>query len=290
MKPLTLHLLDLSVPGGTITRHDPGEALIRVDDLGITRGDGIFEVAGVLHGVPLALEAHLARFARSARMMDLPEPDLDLWRRAVLAAASEMADQDALTAVKFIMTRGIEGADSAPTGWALGFLADDPAPAQADGLDVVLLDRGYRHDVADTSPWLLQGAKSLAYAVNKAALREAKRRGADDVIFLSSDGYVLEGPSSTLIARIDGTYITPPVTLGILPGTTQGDIFADLARRGVPSRVDTLSVNDLETAAALWLCSSTRGAAPIRTLDGRRITVDHKATELLNADLDARKG
>lgn len=289
MKPLTLHLIDLSVPGGSITRHEPDETLVRVDDLGITRGDGIFEVAAVLHGTPLALEAHLARFARSARMLDLPEPDLDLWRRAVGAAAADMADQPGLTAVKFIMTRGIEGAASAPTGWALGFLADDPAPAQAEGLDVVLLDRGYRHDVADTSPWLLAGAKTLAYAINKAALREAERRGADDVIFISSDGYVLEGPSSTLIARIDGTYITPPVTLGILPGTTQGDVFADLERQGVPTRMDTLSVNDLETAGAMWLCSSTRGAAPIRTLDGRRITVDHRATELINTGLDARR-
>lgn len=290
MKPLAIHLLDLSTPEGTITRHDPAETLVRVDDLGITRGDGIFETAGVRHGVPMALEAHLARFARSAKMMDLPAPDLGLWRRAVTAAASELAGVEGQAAVKFIMTRGIEGdPGSAPTGWALGFEADDPEPARREGIDVVLLDRGYRHDVAQTSPWLLQGAKTLAYAVNKAALREAARRGADDVIFTSSDGYVLEGPSSTLVARIDGTYVTPPTSLGILPGTTQADIFADLERRGAATRVDVLSVNDIETAGALWLCSSTRGATPIRSLDGRDITVDHRATDQINADLDARR-
>ncbi len=289
MKPLILNLLDLSTPEGSFARREPDATLIRVDDLGITRGDGIFEVAGVLKGIPLALEAHLARFARSAKMLDMPAPDLDLWRRAVLDTARQMADVDALTAIKFCMTRGIEGAVSAPTGWALGFIADDPSGSRRDGLDVVLLDRGYRHDVAETSPWLLAGAKTLSYAVNKAVLREAERRGADDVIFTSTDGYALEGPSSTLIARIDGVYVTPPPSLGILPGTTQGDIFAALERRGVPTRVEALKVGELDGAQAIWLCSSTRGAAPVRSLDGRPVPIDHEATELINADLDARQ-
>lgn len=289
MTSLILNLLDLSTPEGSFTRHEPDDLLIRVDDLGITRGDGIFETAEVLHGVPLALEAHLARFAHSAAMLDLPEPNLDLWRRAVQDTAQQMADFDGTTAVKFCMTRGIEDNITAPTGWALGFPAHDATEVRRDGLDVVLLDRGYRHDVAETSPWLLQGAKTLSYAVNKAALREAERRGADDVIFTSTDGYVLEGPSASLIARIDGVYITPPPSLGILKGTTQGDAFVALEARGLATRVDILAIDDLASAEALWLCSSTRGAAPIRSLDGRPVAVDHVATEQINGDLDKRQ-
>ena len=53
-------------------------------------------------------------------------------------------------------------------------------------------------------PWLLAGAKTLSYAVNMAALRDAARRGAGDVIFVSSDGYMLEGPRSTVVIATDG--------------------------------------------------------------------------------------
>ncbi len=289
MKPMILNFVDLSTPEGSFSSHPTDATLIRVDDLGITRGDGIFETAGVIDGVPLALEAHLARFAHSAAMLELPEPDLDLWRRVVVDTAHQMADVGVLAAVKFCMTRGIEGQVSAPSGWALGYLADDPTEVRRDGLDVVTLDRGYRHDVAETSPWLLQGAKTLSYAVNKAVLREAERRGASDVIFTSIDGYALEGPSASLIARIDGVYVTPPDSLGILKGTTQGDIFTELEARGLPTRVADIMVSELAGAEGLWLCSSTRGAAPIRTLDGKPVALDHQATQAINDDLEKRR-
>lgn len=80
------------------------------------------------------------------------------------------------------------------------------------------LDRGYRSDVAATSPWLLQGAKTLSYAVNMAALREARRRGADDVVFVSTDGLILEGPSSTVISRRGDEFVTPPQNSGSCRG------------------------------------------------------------------------
>src|SRR5690625_7099343 len=68
-------------------------------------------------------------------------------------------------------------------------------------MKVVTLDRGLASTVVDTSPWLLPGAKTLSYAVNMAATREAVRRGAEDVLFVSTDGYALEGPTSTLLVR-----------------------------------------------------------------------------------------
>jgi 4-amino-4-deoxychorismate lyase len=287
MQPLHLFMLDTTSPASEPVRVDPTTAVVRADDLGVTRGDGIFETIAVIKGVPQAVEAHLDRFDRSAAMLDLEKPDRAQWLHAVEVASAAVADVEGPAAIKTVLTRGVEGS-GVPTAWALAFKADDPSTPRADGIHVVSLDRGYRHDVAETSPWLLQGAKSLAYAINKAALREAARRGADDVLFVSSDDYVLEGPSSTVIARIDGIYVTPPTTLGILPGTTMGDVFAILAARGERTEVRELRPAELAHADALWLCSSTRGAAPVRRLDSAEYVVDHALSDEINAGLDAR--
>ncbi|WP_249521694.1 aminotransferase class IV [Microbacterium sp. ER1] len=294
MRALLLYRLDLAAEAAEDGIHavDPREPIIRATDLGVTRGDGVFETAVVRGGRPQALEAHLVRMERSAQLLGLPAPGRELWARAVRRAAAEVSRPGVLrdgeiASIKFAMTRGDEIDPAGPTGWVLGFAGEDPEAVRAQGVSAVVLDRGYRHDVMETAPWLLQGAKSLAYAVNQAALREARSRGADDVVFVSADGFVLEGPRSTLIARLDGALVTPPPEYGVLPGTTQADVFAGLAE--VPSRVGPMMRDDLERADALWLCSSTRGAVPVRELDGVAHAVDPVLTARMNAVLDGRE-
>ncbi|MCU1482655.1 MAG: aminodeoxychorismate lyase [Subtercola sp.] len=281
-------LLLLREPAGSpgFDRLDPGQPVASAFDLGITRGDGIFETITVIDGIPQALDAHLARFSRSAALLELPEPHQAAWREAVFAAI-DAHDETIEAFVKLIYTRGIEGADS-PTGWVSMLPSADFTAQRTDGIAVVLLDRGYHSTIAQTSPWLLQGAKTLSYAINRAAAREANRRGADDVIFVSTDGLLLEGPSSTVVLKLDGRIVTPETTLGILPGTTQESIFEIARVNGYPTAYERLTPDDLARADAAWLVSSVRNAAPIRAVDGQARAVDAELTESINSGLAAR--
>ncbi|MEX1079572.1 MAG: aminodeoxychorismate lyase [Homoserinimonas sp.] len=265
---------------------DPHGLHLSVLDLGATRGDGVFETISVSSGTPQALEPHLARFARSAAALDLPAPDLDVWRRAIIAVAGRIAELPEAS-VKTVYTRGVEG-DGRPTGWVHGTAAPDFTRARTDGIAAVTLDRGYRHDVATTSPWLLADAKTLSYAVNRAVVREAVRRGADDVIFVSSDGYILEGPSSSVLIRSGNTLVTPGTGLAILEGTTQASIFEFAAARGMRTEFALAPVEALRQADALWLVSSTRLAAPVIGLDGEPVPSDPELTGAMNDYLIAR--
>jgi len=260
---------------------------LSVLDVAATRGDGIFETLSIGRGHPQALDAHLERFARSARMLDLAAPELAVWRDAVLTIAQRLADHDE-SWLKIVLTRGIEG-QPLPTGWAYGTVSPDFRRERTEGISVALLDRGLRSDVSATSPWLLAGAKTLSYAVNRAAVREAQRRGSDDVIFVSSDGLLLEGPTSTLVVRRGDELSTPPDSYGILPGTTQIDLFAAADQWGLRTAVGPLTADDLHSADAAWLVSSVRHAAPVRSVDGRSLTIDSELSAAMNGFLRARR-
>ncbi|HKN98586.1 MAG TPA: aminodeoxychorismate lyase [Pseudonocardiaceae bacterium] len=250
---------------GTVA--DPEQPHLRVDDLGLMRGDGIFETVLVVDGKPRELGPHLDRMARSAAMLDLPAPDRDAWTRCVDAVIDRWPGGD--IALKLVYTRGIDGGDGTPTGFALGM--EIPAKAlrqRVEGISVITLERGIEPGVAERAPWLLLGAKSLSYAVNMAALREAARRGADEVIFTEAGERVLEGPTSAVVVVAGRTLRTPPTTMGILPGTTQHALFRAAERAGWSTKVEPVRVAELTEADAVLFASSARKITRVHTLDG----------------------
>lgn len=255
---------------------------LRVTDYGATRGDGVFETIGVFRGQALNLEPHLTRLGRSARMLDLPAPDTDVVREAFQLAVDTHAAVDELM-VRIILTRGVESADE-PTAWVHAKQSPDFSAERA-GVRVVSLSRGVSSTVASDAPWLLAGAKSTSYAVNMAALREARRRSADDVLFVSTDGYALEGPTSTLLVRRGDSYSTTPPSAGVLPGTTVASAQEVLASRGAAVEEKLMTLDEVRAADAAWLLSSVRLAAPITQIDDVELAVDAELTAALCAGM-----
>lgn len=253
---------------GTVTIVDPRAAVFSAFDLGPSRGDGVFEAMLVRSGVPLKPDAHLDRLARSAALMNLPSPSRADWARLVEILAAEQVGGEA--ALKLLLTRGIEGVSSHTAVGTLSPLPPDVLRQRRRGISVVTLTLGLPADLRATTPWLLGGVKYLSYAVNMAAQRHARALGADDALFVSLDGQLLEGPTSTVVWARGGTLHTPPVEVGILPGTTQALLFEHAGAAGLRTAVCSCGLADLHAADAVWLVSSVRGAAAVTVLDGVR--------------------
>ncbi len=266
-------------------RVDSHAPWLPVTDLGVTRGEGAFETIGVFDGNPVNVGPHLERLQRSAQMLDMPELNLEVIRQALTYAISQHPAAPEL-AVKIIVTAGIEG-ERVPLAWVHARVNDDCTAAR-EGLRMAVLDRGVPSTVAQTSPWLLAGAKSLSYAVNMAAIREANRRGADDALFVSSDGFCLEGPTSTLLVRRGQEFVTTPPSAGVLPGTTLLTAFEYLTTQGYECREELLTVEEVAASDGAWMLSSVRLAAPITHLDEREMPVDAQFSVALCAALAGR--
>ena len=255
---------------------DPGAPLLRADDMGVTRGDGCFETCRVQAVSGAArmddIEAHLTRMAGSAAALELPfrAGDWSALAAQVADAWSRTARPGDEAALKLVLTRGPEDGPG-PTAYAFVI----PAPpglseARRNGIAVVTLTRGVRDDTFAGSPWLMGGVKSLSYVVNMAAQREAKRRGADDALFVTDEGKALEGTTSSLVwvnrselrtVEVDGN--------GILRSITTERLLEAAPGAGLTAVRCHTSVEQLFSADAAMLVSSVRGPVRIRRLDDR---------------------
>lgn len=258
-----------------VGRVDPSQPVVRADDAAFTRGDGCFEGLRVVtaddgQSRVDKLDRHLARMARSAAALDL-DFDGDAWRAFVLDAIREWHEPGEW-ALKLVLGRGSgRGAGGDEPSCRLLTLSDLPSDygrQRRDGVRVVSLTRGTTADAFEHAPWLLGGVKTLSYAINMAAQREAARQGYDDVIFVSADGTVLESTVSSVVWSVGrALYTTPIGASGILPGTTQDLLFERATAAGWSCESVETTLEQLHAADVIWLVGSVRGPVDVVVLD-----------------------
>ncbi|MGZ1489622.1 aminotransferase class IV [Brevibacterium sediminis] len=264
-------------------------AQLPVTDLSAHRGDGIFETVLVsvgAHGATVvSRERHFTRFRASASALNLPDPDQGLWDRVIDSLIAEVAAADPENVefgIRYALSRGEQDANGAfrGRGWAFPVPVDDHIrTAREQGVTAVSLDRGFDAYIGSKAPWLLIGAKTLSYAVNQAAGRYAAANDADEALFVSHDGIVLEGPTANLIIRRGDHLLTPNPEAGLLSGTTQRLIFDHAEELGLSAEYADLSLDDVKAADGAWYVSSMRTAVALRELDGNAISVDQTLTD-----------
>jgi 4-amino-4-deoxychorismate lyase len=270
---MTERVIVVAGPDGAFRVARPEEPVLRGDDLGVLRGDGVFETLHVRAGEPFLLPEHLARMTRSAERLDLPLPPLDRIR-ALAATACGAWPTDREGALRLVCTRGPEdGGD--PTLFAtVADIRPSIRGQRRDGIRVVTASLGVAADAREVAPWLLGGVKSLSYAANMAATRWASTQGVEDVLYVSADGQVLEGPTSTVVWRDGDVLATVPDSTGILPGTTAAHLLSRAGELGLTAEYRMAVPEDLLAADGVWFCSSVRGAVAVTELDGKALAAD----------------
>ena len=113
-----------------------------------------------------------------------------------------------------------------------------------------------------------------------AAEAEAKRRGADDAVFVDADDIVLEGPVTNIWWRRGQTLHTPSLELGILAGETRATLLELAAGCGYAVEEEIAPLATLAAAEEIFTSSSVREVMPVVALDGLAIARGPAAGEL----------
>jgi 4-amino-4-deoxychorismate lyase len=263
-------VLALAVTGRGLV--DPTEPVIRADDEALLRGRAAFETLRVYGGRPFRLEAHLDRLTGSAASIGLPA--VERRRLQVLVGLVLPKAEHGDATLRLVWTAGPAG--GIPS--ALALLSEIPdwiEPTRERGATAVSL-----LGVRASAPWLLPGVKSTSYAVNMAAEDEARRRGADEAIFVDSEGVVLEGTVTNVWWRVGDTLFTPSLDLGILAGVTRATLMELAPGSGLRVEEGAFPLENLLAADEVFTSSSVRELMPLTVVDGRLLGRGPAADEL----------
>jgi branched-chain amino acid aminotransferase len=258
---------------------------LRVTDRGFQLGDGLFETLRARRGVPIEWDEHHARLREGADVLAIRLPTEETLRsglRVLLDAEhlsgpgdERLAPGDA--SVRITASRGalpVRGTlpggwnEAAPTVVIQAWTFAPPAAA--------LLERGLRAitSTVRTEPASpLAGVKTTSRAASVLARLEADRAGADDALFLTPDGALAEATSATLFAVVGDRLVTPPLSAGILAGTTRTWLLAGgaVAPLGLAAEEGVMRPGTLLAADEAFLAASVSGIVPLVSLDGRAI-------------------
>jgi len=237
-------------------------------DRGFTLADGVFETMKARNGRVFRLDRHLARLEASLRTLSIPVPaELRDWMHAALNAAYLAEASVRLTVTRGVSAGGVVApADPVPT--VVVTIAPPPLFGTAiydAGLKACVAS-GRRNEFSMTA-----GLKTLAYTDSVAAMIEARKAGADEVLFLDTAGHCSEASASNLFALINGRLTTPPASCAALPGITRAAVIELAGDLGVAVDERPFDLGEFLTSTEAFLTSSLRGIAPLVSVEGQTL-------------------
>lgn len=223
---------------------------------GFLFGQGVFETVRTREGRPLLFAAHHTRLVASCAALGLeaPPPAEELATRVMrLLAAVRLP----AAAVKIVRYRDLARTAELITARTLPY----SAPDYLRGFRLMTFRQGERDG-------RLTGHKTLNYLENILARQAARAAGADEALFVTPSGHVLEGSATSLFIVKDGRACTPPLAAGILPGVARARVLALIGPERAQER--PLTLEEVRAADECFVTNALMGVMPVCTLDGHR--------------------
>ena len=247
-------------------------ASVSIDDRGFLFSDAVFETALLYRGGFFGLRQHLERFAESARTMRIAAPTVDEVDRIVREVVRRNNLHDAN--IRVTLTRGVTSPLLLVTARAA-----DPARLEHAQAGWNIITAVTRRPSIRSIPAQLK-AVGRTYAL--LARHEARDAGVDDVLLLTDDDHVCEGPTWNVFWRTGALLYTPALDAGVLAGVTRSIILELAAASGLHVREGLFNRSKLDEADEIFATMTSTGIVPFRTLDGRSLPADASAAATLH--------
>ncbi len=244
-------------------------ARVSVFDRSFQLGDGLFETLRIIDGWPVQWREHWKRFTGTARLLDITLP---ITARSFLEHLRQLLRRNRVNhaLLRVHLSRGVgpRGYSPAPAKSPVWVASLYPAPQVIPGQPPPVR--------VGLSPFrfggtILEGCKTANRALQVLAKHAADLQGCDDMVFLDHQDNVLEATSSNFFWLRGRELITPPLSCGILPGTTRQAILKLAPELGLRVCEQPSPLRKVLRGHGAFLSVCTRGLSEVVELAGVRL-------------------
>ncbi len=252
--------------------HSADEPAVSPLNRGYLYGDAVYEVWRTHGGALFAFVEHWARLEQSAKAVHLALPLTPAQcREEITRTATTFRAQTGESGelyVRLQITRGAGPIGLDPglaerSDWTI--LVQRTPPPISRGLRLAIPLTLRRNPVDCLNPaW-----KTGNYLNNVLGLGEARRRGADDALFLNQAGYFTEASAASLLLVQGARLVTPRLEDGLLAGITRALLLTRVApAAGIAIEERSIRPAELDRFSEAMLLSTTKDVAPVAAIDG----------------------
>lgn len=243
-------------------------ASISVFDRSYLYGEGVFETMRAYNGRPAFCDMHYHRLKANCEKLEIELPvDEYAFEHDVVKVVNANKLKDAFIRVT-VSPVGLSAGLARPLKMATNFLIfarpfkGRPDETYKTGAKIIIVESVFADD-----PGVAE-IKSTNYLTKMIARREVVSKKADEGIFQSRDGFLLEGTATNLFAVKKGRVFTPPLGDGCLPGITRWVVIGLAEELDIPCKETSLDKADLKGVDEIFLTGSTSEILPVREIVG----------------------
>lgn len=224
---------------------------LELDDYGFPKTSGIFETIKTIHGEPIALGRHMRRALDSARSIGIKMPPEEELRIQLKKLLSEKPFEVGRLRICI---------------YADGYYLSHVEYAESSvPLRFTVFSRtvpGEEH-------------KKFPYDHRFEILKTAQDEGFDDCILFNAKNEVTESAIANLLFLIQGEWVTPPISAGVLPGVIRAISIEKCNVKVRPIHIS--EIPDMESGFSL---ASLRIAAPISHIGEMKLKIGEASQDM----------
>lgn len=233
-------------------------ANIPVDNTGIARAFGVFDLFRTRNKVPTFFDDYLNRFTESQKFLGLSR---QISRDEVISAVKDLQEKNRFQDSTFKLILLGDGPDGSPVFDPFFYILNLPLTIDLNKKSIKVITHEYVREYPKI--------KSLNYMTSFALQRKKTEQDAEEVIY-HYEGLVSEASRCNLFIIKDGHLITP--NENILHGITRKHVI-EAAKSIMDVEIMSVTLDDMLNADEVFVTSTTKEVMPVSHIDGNVVGV-----------------